>query len=317
MGWLHLECGSRLHCHSQSWVPAMKPAPFDYYAPDSLDEAVALLAKFDEEGVEAKVLAGGQSLMPMLAMRVARPEVLVDLRNIAALHGIREEGNWIAIGAMTSKRLAEDSELIRTRQPLFHAATKLVAHLTIRNRGSVGGSFAHADPASEYPAVALVLDMEMKAVGPAGERLIPAAEFFVTYMTTSLESTEILTEVRMPVAAPNTGWAIQELARRRGDLALAGVAVTMGLKDGVCHDTRMAAFGVNPTAVRLGAGEQLVDGQPPEPATLARAAAAAAEALDEPMTCSHASSEYRRHLVKTLAERCLIQAAERAAGRSA
>lgn len=295
----------------------MKSVAFDYLTPSTLGEAVALLDRLESEGKDVKILAGGQSLMPMLAMRVARPEILIDLGGIPELRGLREEAGRIVIGAMTSKRDAEESDLIRTRQPLFHAATQLVAHLPIRNRGSVGGSFAHGDPASEYPAVALVLDMEMKAVGPAGERVIPAAEFFVTYMTTSLESSEILTEIRMPVMAAGTGWAIQEFARRRGDLALAGVAATLRLKNGVCHDTRMAAFGVNPATVRLSAGEEAANGQPPDPSVLARAAAAAADALDEPMTCSHASSEYRRHLVKTLAERCLAQAVERAGRRAA
>ena len=152
----------------------MKPASFDYHAPPTLAEAVELMARLHEEGVDAKILAGGQSLMPMLAMRVARPEVLVDLGKIKSLDYIREESGAIAIGAMTSKRAAEASALIERQQPLFHAATKLVGHRQIRNRGSVGGSFAHADPASEYPAVALVLDIVFKAVGPEGERTIPA-----------------------------------------------------------------------------------------------------------------------------------------------
>jgi CO/xanthine dehydrogenase FAD-binding subunit len=290
----------------------MKPAPFDYRVPQSLAEAVALLDRFDSEGEDAKIIAGGQSLMPMLAMRIARPKVLIDLRRIAGLDYVREEAGVIAIGTMASKHSAESSELVRNRQPLFHAATKLVGHRQIRNRGSVGGSFAHADPASEYPAVALVLDMQMKAIGPAGERLIPADEFFVTYMTTSLEASEILTEVRMPMLPEGTGWAIQEFARRNGDLALAGVAVTLRLEGGICRQVRMAAFGVNPTAVRLSAGEAALEGQPLGADAFARAAAAAAKALDEPMSCIHAPGEYRRHLVKTLAERCLVEAAGRA-----
>lgn len=290
----------------------MKPAQFDYLAPETLNDAVALLERFDSAGEDAKIIAGGQSLMPMLAMRVARPTALIDLRRIAGLDYIREEGGVIAIGAMASKTSAEKSELIRSRQPLFHAATELVAHLGIRNRGSVGGTFTHADPAAEYPAVALVMEMQMKAVGPAGERLIPAEEFFVTYMTTSLEANEILTEVRLPVLPAGTGWAIQEVSRRPGDLALAGVVLTLRLEGGVCRQVRMAAFGVNATAVRMPAGEADLDGQPPTPAAFARAAAAAAAALEEPMSCLHASSEHRRHMVKTLIERCLVKAAERA-----
>lgn len=290
----------------------MKPAPFDYLAPQTLSDAVALLERFEREGEDAKIIAGGQSLMPMLAMRVARPKVLIDLRRIGGLDHIREEGGVIAIGAMASKSAAEESELVRSCQPLFHAATKLVAHHGIRNRGSVGGSFAHADPASEYPAVALVLDMQLKVVGPGGERLIAADEFFVTYMTTSMEPTEILTEVRMPVLPTGSGWAIQEVSRRPGDLALAGVALTLQVAGGVCRQVRMAAFGVNATAVRLSAGEAQLEGQRPTPAAFALAGSAAAAALEEPMSCIHASSEQRRHMVKALVERCLAQAAARA-----
>ncbi|MBN9460534.1 MAG: FAD binding domain-containing protein [Burkholderiales bacterium] len=289
----------------------MKPAQFDYLAPQTVGEAVALLERFESEGEDAKILAGGQSLMPMLAMRVARPKVLIDLRRIAGLDHIREEAGVIAIGAMASKTSAEESELIRSRQPLFHAATRLVAHHGIRNRGSVGGSFAHADPASEYPAVALVLQMQMKVAGPGGERLIDAQEFFVTYMTTSMEATEILTEVRMPVLAPGSGWAVQEVSRRPGDLALAGVALTLELEGGVCRRARMAAFGVNATAVRLSAGEAELQGRQATAETFARAAAAAAAALEEPMSCIHASSEHRRDMVEALTERCLVQAAAR------
>lgn len=290
----------------------MKPASFDYLSPETLDDAVALLERFDKEGEDARIIAGGQSLMPMLAMRVARPKVLIDLRRVAGLDHIREEAGMIAIGAMASKTSAEESELIRRRQPLFHAATCLVAHHGIRNRGSVGGSFAHADPASEYPAVAVVLDMRMKAVGPRGERIIPVDEFFVTYMTTSMEANEVLTEVRMPVMAPGTGWSIKEVSRRPGDLALAGVALTLEVKDGVCRNVRMAAFGVNATAVRMTEGEERLDGQPPTAASFARAASSAAEALEEPMSCIHATSAHRRHMVKSLVERCLMQAAARA-----
>ena len=291
----------------------MKPANFDYHAPQTLAEAVELMVRLEEEGVDAKILAGGQSLMPMLAMRVARPEVLVDLGRIKSLDYVRQEGGVIAVGAMTSKRAAEESVLIEQQQPLFHAATKLVGHRQIRNRGSVGGSFAHADPASEYPAVALVLDMAFKAVGPEGERTIPATDFFVTYMTTSLESTEVLTEVRLPIMPAGTGWAIQEFARRNGDLALAGVAMTLKVADGVCADARLAAFGVNATAVRLTAAEDFLAGKRPERAMLEQAAALAAGSLDEPMSCVHASADYRRHLIRVLAERCLAEAVGRAA----
>ena len=290
----------------------MKPAPFDYHAPATLDEAVALLTRLEDEGCDMKIIAGGQSLMPMLALRVARPEALVDLRLLDTLNYIRDDAGTLAIGAMTSKQAAADSALVKRAQPLFHAATELVGHRQIRNRGSVGGSFAHADPASEYPAVALVLDTEFEAVGPDGARTIPADEFFVTYMTTSLETTEVLTAVRFAPFAPQRRWAIQEFARRNGDLALAGVALTLNVEGGLCRDVRIAAFGVEATAVRLTAAEQLLEGQPAQAAQFEQAGKAGAAQLDDPMSCIHASSAYRRHLVGVLTTRALGEAAARA-----
>lgn len=291
----------------------MKAAPFDYHCPATVAEAVALLQQFEGAGLDAKIIAGGQSLMPMLNMRVARPQVLVDLRRIAGLQYIRDEGDAVAIGAMTTKRAAEDSPLIRERQPLFHAATAFVGHRQIRNRGTVGGSFAHADPAAEYPAVALVQDIELKSQGPGGERTLAAAEFFVTYMTTCLEPAEVLTEVRIPALPPGTGWSIREFTKRDGDLALAGVAVTLRKSGGVCSDVRIAAFGINPTAVRLTAAETALQGQPPSAAAFTRAAAIGAAALEEPIGDVHATPDYRRQLVKVYTARCLAEAAARAA----
>ena len=289
----------------------MKPAPFDYHAPATLDEAVALLTRLEDEGCDMKIIAGGQSLMPMLALRVARPEALVDLRRLDTLNYIRDDAGTLAIGAMTSKQAAADSALVKRAQPLFHAATELVGHRQIRNRGSVGGSFAHADPASEYPAVALVLDTEFEAVGPDGARTIPADEFFVTNMTTSLETTEVLTAVRFAPFAPQRRWAIQEFARRNGDLALAGVALTLNVDGGLCRDVRIAAFGVEATAVRLTAAEQLLEGQPAQAAQFEQAGKAGAAQLDDPMSCIHASSAYRRHLIGVLTTRALGEAAAR------
>lgn len=300
------------------WIPGtdrgtnVKAAPFDYHAPPSVESAVALLERFEREGLDAKVLAGGQSLMPMLNMRVARPQVLVDLGRIAALDYVRSEGDEIVIGAMASKRAAEESALIRERQPLFHAATRLIGHRQIRNRGTVGGSFAHADPAAEYPAVALVQDMQMKAQGPNGVRLIAANEFFVTYMTTSLEATEVLTEVRIPALPRGTGWSIKEFTRRHGDLAIAGVVATLRTARGRCEDVRISAFGVNATAVRLPAAERALNGQAPSTEAFARAAALGAESLEEPIGDVHATPDYRRQLVKVFTGRCLAEASARA-----
>jgi len=290
----------------------LKAAPFDYHAPQTVEAAVALLQQFESEGVDAKVLAGGQSLMPMLNMRVARPQVLIDLGKITALDYIRAEGDTIAIGSMATKSAAEDSALIKERQPLFQAATKLVGHRQIRNRGTVGGSFAHADPSAEYPAVALVQDIQMKAQGPNGERLIPPTEFFVTYMTTCLDAAEVLTEVRIPALPAGTGWSIQEFTKRDGDLAIAGVVVTLRKVKGVCEDVRIAAFGVNATAVRLPAAEAALQGQAPTKENFARAAALASGAVEEPIGDVHATPDYRRQLVKVFTGRCLAEAAARA-----
>ncbi|MDX9716768.1 MAG: xanthine dehydrogenase family protein subunit M [Thauera sp.] len=290
----------------------MKPAPFEYHAPSSLSDAVDLLARLDADGCDMKIIAGGQSLMPMLALRVARPDALVDLRLLGDLDYIRKEDDGtLAIGAMTNKQAAADSPVVKASQPLFQAATELVGHRQIRNRGSVGGSFAHADPASEYPAVALVLDTEFEAIGPDGPRRVPAQDFFVTYMTTALEPTEILTAVRFAPFPSGRRWAIQEFARRNGDLALAGVALTFGVEAGLCRDVRIAAFGVEATAVRLTEAEKALEGRPAQGNEFEHAGRIAAAALDDPMSCIHASSDYRRHLVGVLTARALGEAAAR------
>ena len=290
----------------------MKPAPFDYYAPETVEEAVQLLVKLEDDDIDAKILAGGQSLMPMLSLRMARPEALVDLNRIDSLRYIREEGDVIAIGAMTSKSDAEDSALLKEKQPLFQRASELIAHRQIRNRGTVGGSFAHADPAAEYGACAMALDIKMKIVGPDGERIVDPEDFFVTFLTSDIDATEILTEVRVPKLAPGTGWSFQELCRRQGDLGICGAAVTLRLDGGFCKDVRIAIFGVNATASRMKTAEQIVEGQAPSEALFAKAGKAASESVDEPISDVHASGEFRRSLVETFVSRCLAEAQSRA-----
>ncbi len=290
----------------------MKPAPFDYYAPETVEAAVELLEKLEDDDVDAKIMAGGQSLMPMLSLRMARPEALIDINKIESLKGIREDGEMIVIGAMTSKSDAEDSALIKEKQPLFQRASELIAHRQIRNRGTVGGSFAHADPATEYGAAAQCLGIEMVVVGPDGERTVPADEFFVTFLTTDLDTTEILTEVRVPKLVAGTGWAFQELCRRHGDLGICGAAVTMRVEGGKCVDVRIAVFGVNATAARMTSAEQLVEGQAPGDELFSQAGKAAAESVDEPIEDVHASGEFRRSLVETYVTRCLAEALTRA-----
>ena len=289
----------------------MKPPSFEYAAPNTVAEAVSLL---QQHGGEAKILAGGQSLMPLLNMRFARPTALVDLRQVADLDGIREANGGLAIGAMTTKRAVERSALVKSRQPLLHGATLWIAHPQIRNRGTVGGSMAQADPAAEYPAVALALGAEFRAAGPGGERSIPADDFFVTYLTTALDENEVLTEVRVPALPERTGWSIQEVARRHGDFAMAGTAVTVTLDaGGQCSDARIVLFGVGPKAVRARGAEQIVLGERPGEELYRRAGQKAGEEIEEPLSDIHASAEYRQHLAGALTRRALAEAAARAA----
>jgi len=287
----------------------MKPPSFEYAAPTTVAEAVSLL---QQHTGEAKILAGGQSLMPLLNMRFARPTALIDLRRAANLDGIREEGGGLAIGAMTTKRTIERSSLVKSRQPLLHAATLWIAHPQIRNRGTVGGSMAQADPAAEYPAVALALAAEFRAVGPGGERSVKAEDFFVTYLTTALDENEVLTEVHLPAFPERAGWSIQEVARRHGDFAMVGAAITTALEGGRCSAARIVLFGVGPTALRARDAEQIVSGEAPGEALFAEAGRKAGEELDEPLSDVHASADYRRHLAEVLTRRGLAEAASRA-----
>jgi len=289
----------------------VKPAPLDHAAPTTVGEAVALLNDPEREAV---ALAGGQSLMPMLNLRLARPDLLVDLTRIEGLDHIRESGGWIEMGAMATKRAVERSSLVRERQPMWHEATLQIGHPQIRNRGTVGGSMAQADPAAEYPAAAVALGGEVKAVGPSGERTIPATEFFLGYLTTALAPGEILTEVRVPVLPPGRGWAFREVCRRHGDFAMAGTAVTVDLDaSGRCTATRIALFGVGPVPSRAVEAEKIVDGEAPGEEVFERAGRAAAGAIDEPLADVHASADYRRNLAAVLTGRALAQAVTRAA----
>jgi carbon-monoxide dehydrogenase medium subunit len=262
---------------------------------------------------EAKVLSGGQSLVPLLNMRLARPAMLVDLARVPDLDYVRGEGDGLVIGAMTRQRTVELSPLVQAQHPMLHAGLLLIAHPQNRNQGTVGGSLAHADPAAELPALALALDASFRAVGPAGERSIAAADFFLTYLTTALEPSEILTAVRFPTLPGRTGWSIVEVARRHGDFALAGVVAIVALQpDGRCASARLVLFGVGATPIRAHAAEGLLVGQVAEPAVFARAGTQAAADLDEPLTDVHASAAYRRDLARVLTARALTEATTRA-----
>jgi aerobic carbon-monoxide dehydrogenase medium subunit len=292
----------------------VKPAPFDYFAPGTLDEALALLA---EHGDDAKPLAGGQSLIPAMNFRLARPRVLVDLNRIGALSYIRAEkgegGGGVEIGAMTRQRAVERSDLVARAAPLLTEAMPAIAHPQIRNRGTVGGSIAHADPSAELPAVALALDARFRARSATGERTIVVADFFKGMLETALEPGELLVEIALPPLRPRTGTAFLEVARRHGDYALVGVAALVTLDaTGRCQAACIALLSVGDGPVlAVEAGKTLV-GQQRSDELLRAAADAAAKRDVDPPSDIHASATYRRHLVAVLTRRALVRAFERA-----
>ena len=285
----------------------MKPPPFDYVAPTSIDEAVAALA---QGGIEAKVLAGGQSLVPLLNFRLARPTLLVDLNRVAELAYLTERDGGIAIGAMTRQARVERDPALAHSQPLLREAIRWVGHAAIRSRGTIGGSLAHADPAAELPAVAVCLDAQFSVIGPRGRRSIPAADFFLGYLSTALEPDEILVEAWLPALAPCTGQAWLEFARRHGDFALAGVAVSLCLRGERVQTARIVLTGVGGIPVRAREAETLLIGS----SVLERASAAAdaVRSSIDPDADIHASKEYRAHLAGVLTERAVRLAYERA-----
>jgi aerobic carbon-monoxide dehydrogenase medium subunit len=286
----------------------MKPAVFDYRRAASLDEAVELLSEY---GSDAKILAGGQSLLPMMKLRLARPGVVVDLGRAAGLDYVRADGGGLAFGAMA--RLVElESALVSQRCPMLAAAARQIGHPPIRHRGTVCGSLAHADPAAELPALALALNAEFVAVGPEGRRVIPAERFFVTYLTTDLTPDELLAEVRFPLGEEAEAWGFQELSRRFGDYAMAAAAIVLGTApDGTIAKARIALAGVADRAIRAREAEALLVGTPGEAGRFAEAARVAAGALMPPADV-HGSSAYRRHLAGVLVERALADAWRRA-----
>jgi len=286
----------------------MKPPLFDYIAPTSVEAAVAALA---EAAGEAKVLAGGQSLMPMLNFRLLRPSILVDINCVAGLSFITETADSIRIGALTRHFALETSPLVAAHFPVLSAAMTHVAHLAIRNRGTIGGSLSHADPAAELPMMALLLDAKLHVAGVSGVRTIAARDFFLDTMTVALDGTELVIEIMLPKLPPQTGWGFEEVARRHGDFALAAVAATLTLSEGKIAQARIALTGVGPTALRATAAEQILIGKVLDGDATARATTAVREAI-EPETDLHASSDYRRHLAGVLTGRALAAAWRRA-----
>ena len=284
----------------------MKPAPFDYLAATSAEEAIAALV---QHGDEAKLLAGGQSLVPMLNLRLARPAVLVDINRAAELDYLRETDGRVHIGAIRRQAVVE--RWARERLPLLATALKHVGHLAIRNRGTVVGSVAHADPASELPALLLCLDGDVVARGPRGDRVIPAGALYRAPLTTSVAADELVTEARFTLPRSEAGWGFAEVARRHGDFALVGAAALQWLDGGGrVAGARLAFLGVGSTPTRGTAAETALTGQTPSTERIVAAARAAAAVL-QPEGDLHASARYRQDVAAVLAERTLAEAWKR------
>jgi aerobic carbon-monoxide dehydrogenase medium subunit len=283
----------------------MKLPAFDYACPTTLPEAVQLLASRDD----AKAIAGGQSLVPMLAFRLLQPALLVDLRKLADLRGIEVTENGVRLGAMVRWRDIEDDARLATAHPLLKAAVAHVAHYQIRNRGTVGGSIAHADPAAEMPGIALTCEAEIAVVGKSGARVIKAADFFTGALTTALAADEIIIEVRLPAWPAARRWGFAEFARRRGDFAMAAAAVLYDQDSrGGAINAHVGVIGVADRPLRLATVEALLNGQTVDAPTIAKAEAATVAAIDPPEDI-HATAAYRRALAGTMVERALKQAA--------
>ena len=284
----------------------MKPAPFEYFRPRSVEEAIDLLAT---HGADAKPLAGGQSLIPAMNFRLAAPAVLVDLNAVEGLTGVTPHGEGLRIGAMTRHRTLEHSEIVAREAPLVAAAMPFVAHAAIRTRGTLGGSLAHADPAAELPAVLLALDASLDLRGRDGSRSVRAADFFTGLFTTTLEPGELVTAVAIPPRPPRSACDFQEIARRHGDYALAGVAAQVAVDDGGrCTTARIALLSVADRPVLAEHAARALAGERPTAALIRAAADAAAMHDIDPPGDIHASSTFRRHLAAVLTRRALERA---------
>lgn len=283
----------------------MIPASFDYLRPSSIEEAVRAYAG---AGEDAKILAGGQSLLPILRLRLAYPELVIDLGGIGALTGVTEEGDSIVIGAMTTHSDILSNGLIARHAPLVAQATETVADRQVRNRGTFGGSLAHADPAGDLPAVALALDAEMRVHGPDGERSIAARDFFLDYLTTALDPGEILTAVRIPKLGEGWSTHYEKLNRVAQAWSIVAVAAAVRRSDGTITEARIGLTNMGTTPLRATASEQLLAGAPATAESVARASASAAEGTSAPSDLS-AKADYREHLVTVLTKRAVQHAA--------
>jgi CO/xanthine dehydrogenase FAD-binding subunit len=290
----------------------VKPAAFDYVRAESVGQAVHALAG---AGGDGKIIAGGQSLVPMMNFRLVKPSVLVDINRIPGLDRIERRGKRISLGALVRHRMTASDPLIAESLPVLHHAMKHVAHLTVRNRGTFCGSICHADPAAEMPMMAQLLNAEIHIVSPTGERSLSAKEFLTGSLVTALEQDELVTEIEIDQLAPDTGWGFGEFARRHGDYALAAVAVTMLRRDGVASDVRVAVMGVGETAMRVNEVEAFLEAHEMD-GDLIDVAVDALRSFVEPNSDLHASADYRRHLCGELMRRALLDAWKRAGEKS-
>mgnify|MGYP001040010058 CR=1 FL=1 len=274
-----------------------------------------MLGLLAEHGDEGKILAGGQSLVPLLNFRLAHPENLIDINRIGALAGIRRKNGHLYVGTLTRHSTMEHSRVVGENWPLLTEAMKFVAHPQIRNRGTVGGSVAHADPAAELPVAFLTLDARFKALSRRGERTIAAGDFFITHLTTALEPDEALVEIEVPPVAPGTGYAFTEFARRHGDFALGGASVLVTLDSaGVCERAAVGLLAAGPTPMRAPGAEEVLAGERIDE-KVAREAASRAIADISPTGDIHGSAEYRRELIEVMVRRAIQKATERALAR--
>ncbi len=295
----------------QKGTTTMIPAAFDYHAPSSIGEATALLAKLGED---AKVLSGGQSLIPLMKLRLASPRHLVDISGIPGLAYVREADGMLRIGALTRESELEESDLIRTRYPLLHDTSKVIADPLVRNLATVGGNLAHGDPANDHPATMLALGAEVVAAGSKGERRIPIASFFTGPFATALKPDEILVEIRVPIPPARSGGAYLKLERKVGDFATAAVAVQLALgTGGTCDQVGIGLTNVGLMPIKAAKAEAALKGKRPDEATVKRAAQLAAEA-SQPSEDLRGSVEYKRDMVRVLTARALRRALERAGG---
>jgi len=290
----------------------MKPAPFDYYAPTTVEQALAHLAEY---GDEAKVLAGGQSLVPMMNFRLVQPSVLVDLNPIPDLAFIHpDENGGLRLGALTRHHQVEVDPLVAARMPLLHEAMPKIGYPQIRRRGTLGGSLCHADPSAELAAVSVALNGRFRLRSPRGERWVPAQDFFIGLFSTVLQPDELLVEVALPPLPARTGGSVMEVARRRHDFALVGVAAVVSLDGkGVCRQARMVFLSAGDRPMEAHRAAEVLAGQALTPEVIRAAAEIAASDDIDPSSDIHATAEFRRHLAKVLARRALEQACRRAA----